>query len=67
MSGCEFHVGQFDRPCCSGKWGLDKYKNEDGYVMTNYFQQAALAEEIMREWLMAEPEFEEEWTAWDWL
>lgn len=22
MSGCEYHVGQFDRPCCSGKGWL---------------------------------------------
>lgn len=67
MSGCEFHVGQFDRTCCSGKWGLDKYNREDGYIITNYFQQAALAADIMNAWAEENSEYREEWEAWDWL
>lgn len=62
MSGCEGHLGQFDRTCCSGK-GVKESK----FVITNYFEQAALAEEIMREWLADHPEFDEEWEIWDWL
>lgn len=64
MSGCKYHVGQFDRTCCSGKppEKLDGY-----YTMTNYFVQAEIAAEMMNEWVADHPEFEEEWETWDWL
>lgn len=64
VSGCEYHLGQFDRTCCNGRppEKLDGY-----YTMTNYFQQAAVAEDIMNSWLEDNSESKEEWEAWDWL
>lgn len=57
MPNCDEHHGQFDRPCCGGK----------GFMMTNYLYQAAVAVEMMEEWLADSPEYREEWEAWDWL